>query len=158
MPWNTSTYRHPGGPMLLLCLKPAHLLENQSCSAPGRIDSIGIWSNARNLLIPCPTNVPFVKERKSWMLPKNLRSLLFIYWNKWFASAGWGFVCMCVSIIQRESVWRGRKSTEFICFLSPNTDTKSLMNGNKGESIMVQVVNTLSVLSHFLTIERERGW
>lgn len=63
-----------------------------------------------------------------------------------------------VSVIQREGVWRGRESTEFICFQSPNTDTKSLINGNKGESIMVQVVNTLSVLSHFLTTERERGW
>lgn len=36
---NRRTYTCPGGPIFLSCDKPAHLLENQSCSAPGPVNS-----------------------------------------------------------------------------------------------------------------------
>lgn len=74
------THTHPGGPISSKCLKPAHLLENQSCSAPGPNNSWNHWKSdwfSCNLLVSCPANVPFDTEGKSSMLLKKLRNWAF---------------------------------------------------------------------------------
>lgn len=45
------THTRPDGPVFLLCLKPAHLLENQSCSAPGPIETTAVIRESSFFLV-----------------------------------------------------------------------------------------------------------
>lgn len=87
---------------------------------------------------------------------------LFIYWNKWFVSGGYIFVCLCVcAVLQRESVRLNRaERAHSLCAFRVQISLLiqnhfKLINDNKGEGQQRSEWSApLSLLLHFTTTER----
>lgn len=157
------TSTQPGGPISATCLKPAYLLENQSCSAPGPVE---IWSNTRksDLFFLQSAFISYFKcfdcQRKYIMLGKPEKcgwiwgNCVYLGING-LCQAGKSLcvLCVCETLIGGGRVVRAEQGgTEwehnFTCF-QKHEQNQTRKWWERRRSKKVKVVNTLGVVILF---------